>query len=132
MRIDGALSMDLPTILHLEDSDLDAHLIRERLLRNRVVREVVRAMDREDFLTHLTSDRHFDLILSDYQLVSFDGMAALELVRRHRPNTPFVFVSGTLGEEVAINTLQRGATDYVLKHRLERLIPAVERALAEA
>ncbi len=73
-----------------------------------------------------------DLILADYALPSFDGVSALEFARKYCPDTPFIFVSGAIGEEVAIDSLHRGATDYVLKHRLERLAPAVMKALAAA
>lgn len=73
-----------------------------------------------------------DVILSDYFLPSFDGMAALKLVRSTLPEVPFIFVSGGIGEECAIETLKAGATDYVLKDRLKRLVPSVERALREA
>ena len=73
----------------------------------------------------------FDLILAEYSLPSFDGISALRMSKQHCPETPFIFVSGALGEELAIETLKQGATDYVLKHRLERLRPAVLRALSE-
>src|SRR5205823_6907154 len=73
-----------------------------------------------------------DLILSDYALPSFDGLAALAIAREKCPDVPFIFVTGTMGEEVAIETLNNGATDYVLKTRLSRLMPAVARALREA
>jgi signal transduction histidine kinase len=72
------------------------------------------------------------LILSDYSLPGFNGHDALEIARERCPETPFIFVTGTMGEEVAIETLKRGATDYVLKTRLTRLVPAVNRALREA
>lgn len=123
--------MGAASILHLEDSDLDAAYIAQRIQRAGLPTSVIRVRDRAEFVSELRGDRHIDLILSDYQLVTFDGMEALDLVREHRPNVPFVFVSGTLGEDVAIETLKKGATDYVLKHRLERLVPAIERALAE-
>ena len=74
----------------------------------------------------------YDLILSDCKLPSFSGMRALEISHALRPEIPFVFVSGTIGEETAIESLRNGATDYVLKDRLARLVPAVRRALAEA
>ena len=74
----------------------------------------------------------FDLILSDFKLPGFDGMRALEIAHALKPETPFVFVSGTIGEEAAIESLRNGATDYVLKDHLARLVPAVRRALAEA
>ncbi|HEV2455744.1 MAG TPA: histidine kinase, partial [Verrucomicrobiae bacterium] len=73
-----------------------------------------------------------DLILSDYSLPSFDGYSALAIAQAKCPDAPFIFVTGTLGEEVAIETLKQGATDYVLKHRLSRLVPSVQRALREA
>ena len=73
----------------------------------------------------------YDLILSDFSLPSFDGLSALGIARERCPDVPFIFVSGVLGEEVAVDTLQKGATDYVLKQRLTRLVPAMNRALAE-
>jgi signal transduction histidine kinase len=72
------------------------------------------------------------LILSDYSLPGFDGYAALSIAKAKCPDIPFIFVTGTMGEEVAIETLKNGATDYVLKHRLARLVPSVHRALREA
>jgi DNA-binding NtrC family response regulator len=74
----------------------------------------------------------FDLILADYTLPSFDGLSALRIVRQQLPDVPFIFVSGTLGEEVAIEALKMGATDYVFKTRLSRLVPAIHRATREA
>ncbi len=74
----------------------------------------------------------FDLIFADYTLPSFDGLSALKIARQHSPRVPFIFVSGTLGEEVAIEALKVGATDYVFKTRLSRIVPSVRRALREA
>ncbi len=73
----------------------------------------------------------YDVILSDYHLPAFDGMTALEMARAAAPDTPFIFVSGAIGEERAVETLRRGATDYILKDRITRLPSAVERAIAE-
>src|SRR5262249_37869979 len=70
--------------------------------------------------------------LSDFSLPQFDGMSALQMVREQAPNTPFVFVSGTIGEELAIEALHRGASDYILKTNLKRLAPAVRRAIGDA
>src|SRR6185369_13078375 len=72
-----------------------------------------------------------DLVLADFALPTFDGMSALAIVREKHPDLPFVFVSGRLGEESAIESLKNGATDYVLKNRLSRLAPALNRALSE-
>src|SRR6185295_9434207 len=74
----------------------------------------------------------FDLIMSDFTLPPFNGGVALEMARERRPDVPFIYVSGTIGEETAVNALLAGATDYVVKHNLKRLVPAVTRALREA
>jgi PAS domain S-box-containing protein len=119
------------TILLLEDSELDAELIQNLLRRSGLGLAVDRAADRRGFVERLAATR-YDLILSDYQLPGFDGLAALALAREHQPDAPFIFVSGMMGEELAIETLKGGATDYILKQRLARLPAAVERALAES
>lgn len=121
----------LVTILHLEDSPLDAELANTRLKKSGLAYKLDYVVTRDQFLDAL-SRRSYDLILSDFNIPGFDGSEALTLAAERQPNTPFIFVSGVLGEEVAIDTLKRGATDYVLKTRMDRLVPAVERALAEA
>ena len=118
-------------ILLLEDDSGDAELIQELLEGEDFVCEVTRAQTRAEFLTAL-ENVDFDLILADYKLPSFDGLSALNLALSARPDLPFIFVSGTLGEETAIEALKIGATDYVLKPRLSRLVPSVQRALREA
>ena len=123
--------MTMARVLHLEDSDLDAELVKDRLERSGLAVTIELACTRRDFTARLQS-QPYDLILSDYQLPAFTGLAALELARTHQPDTPFVFVSGTMGEEFAIETLKQGATDYVLKQNLARLPAAVERAIADA
>lgn len=120
----------LYSVLYLEDSDLDAELVLTRLSRCDLPIEVERANSREQYES-LVSQKSYDLILSDYQVPRIAGMEALELARRHHPEIPFIYVSGAMGEELAIETLQRGATDYVLKQRLTRLHAAVERALSD-
>lgn len=118
-------------ILLLEDSDFDAELISEYMRRVRPEPEIVRATGQSDYLQAL-EDGRCDVILSDYSLPGFDGMSALDLAMEKAPQTPFIFVSGVLGEEIAIDSFRKGATDYVLKQRLLRLPAAIERALAES
>ena len=125
------MSLERPRILLLEDSVLDAELIHAHLDRMEPKPEIRRAITRKDY-TEALKQADFDLILSDFSLPDFDGMAALELANAQVPEIPFIFVSGVLGEEVAIESFRHGATDYVLKQRLIRLPAAVERALAEA
>jgi PAS domain S-box-containing protein len=118
-------------ILLLEDDAHDAELIQELLETDYFVCETTRVQTRAEFLAALKNSG-IDLILADYQLPSFDGLSALMLAQSERPDLPFIFVSGTLGEEVAIEALKIGATDYILKTRLARLVPSVQRALREA
>lgn len=117
-------------ILHLEDNARDAELIRDSLEVEGIACAIHRVQTREEFTIAL--DRgEFDLVLSDYTLPAFDGLSALRLARQQRPDTPFIFISGTIGEERAVESLMNGAVDYVLKDRLSRLMPAVQRALRE-
>ncbi len=118
-------------ILLLEDDPTDAALIQELLEADGFICEVTRAQTRAEFLNGLENPG-LDLILADYKLPSFDGLSALKLALSVRPGLPFIFVSGTLGEEVAIEALKIGATDYVLKSGLSRLVPSINRALREA
>jgi PAS domain S-box-containing protein len=117
--------------LLLEDSPTDAQLIADVLASDGLRVTLERVEDRAAFETALL-DPGFDLILSDYCLPSFDGLTALALARERCPDLPFILVSGTLGEETAIESLRAGASDYVLKQRLSRLGPVVRRALKEA
>jgi signal transduction histidine kinase len=117
-------------ILLLEDSEIDADLMLEQLERGSHAFTLKRVVAEAEFRAALAAGE-IDLILSDYSLPSFDGRQALELAHALLPDVPFIFVSGVLGEEVAIESLQRGATDYVLKHRLARLPAAVSRAVIE-
>jgi two-component sensor histidine kinase len=118
-------------ILLLEDSALDAELVTEALASADLTITIERVDSAADFTRAVQAER-WDIILADYRLPAFDGLSALEIVQDRTPDTPFVFVSGALGEEVAIEALKRGATDYVLKERLDRLPGTVLRALAEA
>jgi PAS domain S-box-containing protein len=118
-------------ILLLEDDPGDAELIQELFEVENFVCDVTRVQTRAEFLTAL-ENTDIDLILADYKLPSFDGLSALNLTLNARPDLPFIFVSGTLGEDTAAEALKIGATDYVLKTRLSRLVPSVQRALREA
>ncbi len=114
----------------LEDVPTDARLIELELRRGSLQCVVRRVQTREEFLEALGADCP-DVILADYSLPAFDGLTALEIVRDRHLEVPFIFVSGAIGEERAIQALKSGATDYVLKDRLSRLPQAVSRALAE-
>jgi len=118
-------------ILSIEDDPKDAELIHNLLETEGIVCEIKR-VDTEAALQTSVEQGGIDLILADYSLPSFDGISALKLAMKACPDVPFIFVSGTLGEEVAIEALKIGATDYVLKTRLSRLVPAVQRSLREA
>ena len=118
-------------ILHLEDNVADAALVRDTLEMEGIACDVTRVETESAFRTSLQQGG-FDLILADYTLPSFDGLSAFTIARQQSPDLPFIFVSGTLGEEVAIEALKIGATDYVLKTGLSRLAPAAHRALREA
>ena len=118
-------------VLLLEDSDIDAELLIGHLQKAHIACNIRRTANREQFVQALSSP-HLDIVLADYSLPDFDGLTALDLVRGDRPDVPFIFVSGVVGEEFAINALRRGATDYVMKRGLNRLPAAVDRAIAEA
>jgi PAS domain S-box-containing protein len=118
-------------ILSLEDDPRDTELIQELLEAAGIACEATRVYTEPAFRASL-EEAAVDLILADYTLPSFDGLSALKLAKSACPDVPFIFVTGTLGEEVAIEALKIGATDYVLKTRLSRLAPSVLRALREA
>ncbi len=117
-------------ILHLEDSDPDALLVRHTLRREKIACEIQRVATEEGFTRALTEST-LDIILADCALPSFDGMSALALAMSLAPDVPFIFVSGAIGETQAIDSLKAGATDYVLKDNLMRLAPAIRRAREE-
>lgn len=118
-------------ILHLEDNTLDGDLVCEFLQADGIPCQIERVWTREAFGAALKAGG-FDLIIADYQLPAFDGFSALAMARAERPDIPFVFVSGALGEELAVEAIRRGATDYAVKQRLDRLPAVVQRALSEA
>jgi PAS domain S-box-containing protein len=117
-------------VLHVEDNLLDAELV-SAMLQAEGVSCSVQVVDTEAAFRTAIALADIDLVICDYSIPSFSGLAALAITRSTRPDLPFIFVSGTMGEERAIDALKEGATDYVLKQRLGRLGSAVRRALAE-
>jgi two-component system, cell cycle sensor histidine kinase and response regulator CckA len=117
-------------VLYLEDNQNDADLVLSTLRADGIACEADRVETRTGFTTAIKRGG-FDIIFSDFALPAFDGMSALEIVRQQCPNVPFILISGTLGEELAIESLKNGATDYVLKQRLSCLTLAVRRAMRD-
>lgn len=122
---------DTLRILHLEDNPDDVELVRKTIAAQGIEAGIVDVENRADFINALVKGG-YDLVLADYTLPSFDGLSALAIARAKFPFLPFIFVSGTMGEEKAVETLKHGATDYVLKTHLTRLVPSIMRALREA
>ena len=124
--------MDKPLrVLHLEDDPDFIALVSALLAREGLAPEMVSVADFQNYVAAL-KEHSFDIILADYQLPSCNGIQALQAARENCPDVPFLLISGTIGEQVAIESLHCGATDYVLKDRIERLEPAVRRAIQEA
>jgi hypothetical protein len=118
-------------ILHLEDDPLDRELVEATLVEGGFSCKIRHVETRTAF-TQAIEEGEIDIILADYSLPAFDGITALEISRQRLPVVPFILVSGAMGEDPAIEAMRSGATDYVLKQKLSRLVPAVQRALMEA
>jgi PAS domain S-box-containing protein len=118
-------------ILMLEDSSADAELEEYELKRSGLV-FTLKVVDTKETFREALEEFSPDLILADYDLPTFDGLNALELAKGKCPDVPFILVTGRVGEEFAIETLKKGATDYVMKNNLKRLVPVINRALEEA
>ena len=118
-------------VLIVEDQPTDAELLEYEMGRAGIDFTARRVDTRESYQAALKEFQP-DLIISDFSMPSFDGLSALGLARALVPETPFIFVSGTIGEERAMQALKSGATDYVLKDRPKRIISAIQRALIEA
>ena len=118
-------------ILHLEDNQLDAELVAAAFEAAGLKCRITRVETEQAFSSALESGG-MDLILADYSLPSFDGLSALKLAHEKCPDIPYIFVSGQMGEDIAVEALKLGATDYILKNNLSRLVPSVRRALNEA
>ncbi|MEZ0231982.1 MAG: EAL domain-containing protein [Methylophilaceae bacterium] len=115
-------------ILLVEDNPADAELTLRELKRSEIKCEARRVETESDFRIQLDQFDP-DIILSDFSLPSFDGLSALHIARKEKPDIPFIFVSGTIGEETAIESLKQGAVDYIIKSNLSRLPSAVRSAL---
>jgi PAS domain S-box-containing protein len=118
-------------ILHLEDNPRDTQIIQDKLESDGMDCRIFEVDTRERYAVAL-EEGMFDVILCDYNLPDYDGISALKLARERAPLTPVILISGSLGEEEAVKCLQHGATDYLLKQRLDRLPSAINRALAAA
>jgi len=118
-------------ILLLEDNLCDRQLLEKTLMNEGLVCQITHAKSKEEFQAALEQAK-YDLIISDFTLPAYSGIAALTASRELQPDTPFIFVSETIGEEQAVESLKSGAADYVLKERLNGLGQAVRRALREA
>ena len=118
-------------ILCLDDNEDDAIIIKEQLRHEGLDFEFYYVSTENEFMDNLKSI-NFDIILSDYNLPGFSGIAALLLSRKICPDVPFICISGTIGEDLAVELIQLGASDYILKDRLSRLPVAIENALKEA
>ncbi len=131
IRVAGRVRMKTKVqVVIVEDIETDAALVARHLGKSNL-ECVFHRVQTEPHFEQALREVVPDLILSDFSLPQFDGLRALEIAARQAPDTPFIFVSGTIGEERAIDALRRGATDYVLKTNLSRLSAAVERALRE-
>src|SRR5438132_10692100 len=114
-------------ILHLEDNPADAELVRLLIQEEWPDCEITCVGTKFSFAGELHLSR-YDVILSDFALPTISGLEALKMAHDRVPDTPFIFLSGTIGEDRAIEALQSGAQDYVLKDRMKRLVTAIERA----
>ncbi len=123
-----AASPGVLRVLHLEDSELDHQLTMAHLMRSGRRVECLRVETEADYLRAL--NQRWDVVISDYNLPGFSGLVALDLLKASRCDAPFLLVSGEIGEETAVEAMRNGASDYLLKHNLTRLAPAVLGAVA--
>src|SRR5581483_7474635 len=123
--------MDKPLrILHLEDQPDFATLVSDFLEKEGLKAKILHVTDFAGYNAAI-DEGSFDIIVADYSLPTGNGVQALEIARQKRPETPFLLLSGAIGEHAAVEILRSGATDYVLKSSLERLAPAIRRAVKE-
>src|SRR5260370_19175594 len=124
--------MDVPLrLLIIEDSDDDAALV-VRELKRAGYEVAFKRVDTPEMLKSAIAGQDWDLAISDFSMPQFSGTDALKLVRSMGCEAPFIFVSGTMGEDTAVAALKEGAQDYIIKTHLKRLVPAVHRQHREA
>ncbi len=116
------------SILYLEDDELDVELIRDKLNTGKLKYTLFHVQNKNDFKISLKTMK-FDVILADFSLPDIDGYGILYMVRQINPDIPTIILSGTINEDIAIDTLKYGAVDYIFKSKLEKLIPSIESAL---
>src|SRR5262249_26341780 len=121
-------TMNIPHILILEDSESDTELVEHELRRAGIEFVATRVVTRDALLDQVINGKP-DIILSDFSLPQFTGLEALRLVKSNRCETPFILVTGSQTEEVAVECMREGAADYILKSTLARLPSAVLNAL---
>jgi DNA-binding NtrC family response regulator len=118
-------------VLIVEDNDDDAQLVLVRLRRAGYEPDYVR-VDSKDSLLKALQRLDWQIVISDYAMPGFSGLEALHILRKYDPNIPFILVSGTVGEETAVEAMRTGANDYIIKDNLTRLVPAIERELRKS
>ncbi|HZE92571.1 MAG TPA: response regulator [Rhizobacter sp.] len=116
-------------VLHLEDSELDHQLTVAHLRRAGLTVDAVRVDSEAEFLQALQPNQEWDVIISDYNLPGFSGLVALDLLKASARTVPFILVSGEIGEDTAVEAMRNGASDYLLKNNLARLVPATLHAV---
>jgi len=118
-------------VLIIEDSEDDKELLLRELRQGGYDPQSLCVSTRET-LTSALDKQTWDIILSDYSMPDFDGLSALKIVKGREPDIPFIMISGTIGEDVAVDAMKSGAQDYLMKGNLKRLVPAVVRELKDS
>ena len=118
-------------VLIVEDSTDDALILIDNLRRGGYD-SVCERVDTADDMRRALEEKAWDLVVAGYSMPHFDGLSALNLLKEKEKETPFIILSGTIGEDAAVDAMKAGASDYVMKDRPARLVPAIERALGEA
>jgi len=124
--------MEIPIrILIIEDSDTDKELLLYELKRGGYDVEYLCVETLEEMISALDQNE-WDIIISDYSLPKFDGLSALKIAKKRNIDIPFILVSGTIGEELAVQAMKEGVSDYMMKGNLKRMVPAIDRELKDA